>query len=245
MHGYIIAQINEIVCPPKSYMRYCRMSNSPDNNNCFELCKQDIVSERIKEQRLKKRISQEKLAGLVDVKRATVNSWETHKTTPSSQNLDKVARVLGCDVGYLRGEYDKETPEITDVFYKVGLSREAYENLKDDENIQSIIDELLSNDGFIRTISYLYMILQWAQAFSSGTTMEAVEQLKIHHNNWANIIDDSLNYLKIYILNALCTLSDKDNMRAVPELTRNRLLKDTFCLKNNKSVLEILNKNTR
>ncbi len=56
---------------------------------------------RIKERRIGAGMSQEKLAELLGVSRQAVTKWEAGRSAPSSDNLFRLAEVLGCPVSEL------------------------------------------------------------------------------------------------------------------------------------------------
>lgn len=59
------------------------------------------LGERIKEQRKRAGMSQEKLAEALSVSRQAVTKWEAGQSAPSSDNLFKLAEALGCPVSAL------------------------------------------------------------------------------------------------------------------------------------------------
>ena len=59
------------------------------------------LGERIKECRQNARLSQEKVAELVGVSRQAVTKWEVNQTAPSTENLFKLAEILGTTVDLL------------------------------------------------------------------------------------------------------------------------------------------------
>ncbi len=59
------------------------------------------LGERIKERRTGAGMSQEKLAELLGVSRQAVTKWEAGQSAPSSDNLFRLAEVLGCPVSEL------------------------------------------------------------------------------------------------------------------------------------------------
>lgn len=56
---------------------------------------------RIKECRLKAGLSQEKLAALLGISRQAVTKWESDQSAPSTDNLFRLAEVLGTTVDFL------------------------------------------------------------------------------------------------------------------------------------------------
>ena len=56
---------------------------------------------RIRECRLKAKLSQEKVADLVGVSRQAVTKWESDQSAPNTENLFKLAEILGTTVDFL------------------------------------------------------------------------------------------------------------------------------------------------
>ena len=59
------------------------------------------VGERIAKCRKERNLSQEYIAGLLDVSRQAVSKWETNGTEPDTRNLIALARIFGVSVEYL------------------------------------------------------------------------------------------------------------------------------------------------
>lgn len=59
------------------------------------------LSERIKENRIRCGLSQEKLAELMNVSRQAVTKWEQGKSAPSTENLFRLAEIFGTTVDLL------------------------------------------------------------------------------------------------------------------------------------------------
>ena len=62
-----------------------------------------IFSERLKELRLEKDLSQKEVADLVHVNRVTYTNWERGKREPSFENLIKLADLLEVSLDWLFG----------------------------------------------------------------------------------------------------------------------------------------------
>ncbi|MHB8040941.1 helix-turn-helix transcriptional regulator [Streptococcus oralis] len=62
-----------------------------------------IFSERLKEFRLEKDLSQKEVADLVHVNRVTYTNWERGKREPSFENLVKLADLLDVSLDWLFG----------------------------------------------------------------------------------------------------------------------------------------------
>lgn len=65
------------------------------------------VSERIKERRKAKGLTQSDLALMADISLDMVKSMETGRTKPSIDTLDKIADALECSSDYLLGRVDE------------------------------------------------------------------------------------------------------------------------------------------
>lgn len=66
-------------------------------------------SERLKEQRIKKRYSQKEISKLVGVESNTVWRWENDRAKPDTETVVKIAQALNTSAAYLLGETDNPT----------------------------------------------------------------------------------------------------------------------------------------
>lgn len=88
------------------------------------------LGERIKEQRKKSGLSQEKVAEFVGVSRQAVTKWETVQSAPSTENLFKLAEIFGTTVDMLLAsdEDEKNSPaEQIHFLYKMEEEKKAEE----------------------------------------------------------------------------------------------------------------------
>ena len=86
------------------------------------------LGERIKEERTKAKISQEKLAELVGVSRQAVTKWESGLSSPSTDNLFRIAEVLGTTVDILTKEEPQQLlteEQVYDIYKKVRAKKIA------------------------------------------------------------------------------------------------------------------------
>ena len=67
---------------------------------------------RIREQRQKAGLSQEKVAELVGVSRQAVAKWEADLSAPSTENLFRLAQVLGTSAEFLMGTAEKAESDV-------------------------------------------------------------------------------------------------------------------------------------
>lgn len=78
---------------------------------------------RIKECRLKAKLSQEKVAELVGVSRQAVTKWEADQSSPNTENLFRLAEIFGTTVDFL----------ITSENDNRSVAEQVYQMFKDDE----------------------------------------------------------------------------------------------------------------
>ena len=80
-----------------------------ETNCCIDLpifCKYngsrgDKMNNRIKQFRLKSKLTQQQLADLMDVTRQAVTRWESGTVEPSTENLISLAQIFDCSVDEL------------------------------------------------------------------------------------------------------------------------------------------------
>jgi len=99
----------------------------------------EIITSRIKEarksttsERTGKRLTQEGLAEKLGYERPTVQRWESNReleSLPGAVEIPKICDALKCDAGYLFGEYDEKTREVTDIKAATGLQAHSVEQL--------------------------------------------------------------------------------------------------------------------
>ena len=83
------------------------------------------LSDRIKNCRQSAGLSQEKMAELVGVSRQAVTKWETGQTSPSTENLFRLAEILGTTVDLLLTEEEKTGPTPAEqIYYLYKLEQE-------------------------------------------------------------------------------------------------------------------------
>ena len=92
----------------------------------------EIVSKKIKEERLKKNLSQKELGELLNVSNKQVSNYENEKfPMPHITVLGKLCEIFDCELGYLLGEedYENKTRLQTEILRATGLTQKSYDNL--------------------------------------------------------------------------------------------------------------------
>ena len=129
------------------------------------------IGKRIKDERNKKKLSQQELADAISamlntdpdckgIGQNTVSNWEKGITLPPLSKLIALSNIFGCDIGYLLCDYDEPTRNLADVVEQNGLSGEAVKSLvmrKTQKGIAGldILSSLLSDRKFWEAISNL------------------------------------------------------------------------------------------
>jgi len=113
------------------------------------------LGERIKNQRTRAGLSQERVAELVGVSRQSVTKWESGQSAPSTENLFRLAEIFGTTVDMLLDIPDEKNSKSTDqaqikeltsqiqYLYRIESARKAeaervrFENEKRTEELQN------------------------------------------------------------------------------------------------------------
>lgn len=82
------------------------------------------LGDRIKECRQTARLSQEKVAELIGVSRQAVTKWEANQSAPNTENLFKLAEVLGTTVDLLI-KSENDTASVAEQVYRMFKEDEA------------------------------------------------------------------------------------------------------------------------
>lgn len=116
---------------------------------------------RIKECRLKCRLSQEKVAELVGVSRQAVTKWESDLSAPNTENLFALAEIFGTTVDYLASSEESQVQSTAQQIYhlyKKDMERKALEKRK--LRLRNIKHTALIAAGFL--IVFFLGKLLWA-----------------------------------------------------------------------------------
>ena len=144
-------------------------------NDIFRYKKIDRVRQigkRIKDERRKKKLSQQKLADAISsimvdsdpdykgTEQNTVSNWEKGVSLPPLSKLIALSEIFDCDLGYLLCDYDEPKRDLADVVEQTGLSGEAVKSLvlrKTQKDIAGldILSSLLSDRKFWEAIANL------------------------------------------------------------------------------------------
>lgn len=118
------------------------------------------IGQRIESERKHIKLSAEKLAIQIGTTRQTLRDWERGKGVSIDINtIIRLANIFNCEVGYLLGEYNCKTRELTDIQKATGLSELSCKILntnKQNEKITVFLDMLISSVGDLYFIASAY-----------------------------------------------------------------------------------------
>ncbi|ACA83134.1 helix-turn-helix domain-containing protein [Leuconostoc citreum] len=115
-----------------------------------------VTSERMKQQRKIKKLTQTSLAELVNSSRSSIAQIETDKYTPSYAMLSLIANALDTTVDYLQGKTDNAFKTV----HSGSAIREGkkHVDLDDDELVMSFEGKELSEDYKKSILAFVKML---------------------------------------------------------------------------------------
>lgn len=72
----------------------------------------ELLSERLRNLRVGKKLSQKQVAALIGVDPSTISTYENATRLPSYSSLIKLAKVYGVTIDYLLGMEDKHSTDL-------------------------------------------------------------------------------------------------------------------------------------
>ena len=128
------------------------------------------LGERIKNQRSRAGLSQERVAELVGVSRQSVTKWESGQSAPSTENLFRLAEIFGTTVDMLLDIPDEKNSQSTDqaqikeltsqiqYLYRVESARKAEADRVRIEN-EKRVEELQNKSNKVWLVQILFVSL--------------------------------------------------------------------------------------
>lgn len=101
-----------------------------------------FFGKRLKEERIRKNLSQTQLGDLVGVTKVAICGYETGKRVPSVDTLLKLANELGITPNYLLG-FDVNVVSEKNESYKISISNEELTFLSTLRNDRSLYNQVL------------------------------------------------------------------------------------------------------
>ena len=112
-----------------------------------------MLGSRLKELRIKKNMSQQRLADLSDVDRTTISKYELKNVHPSYEVLDKICHALNIKPEYLTSpdndyiKYKQKPMELIDLLKEADYTIQDYPvSLKVKKRISRMVEILFYND---------------------------------------------------------------------------------------------------
>lgn len=127
------------------------------------------LGERIREQRRKKGLSQERLAEMTGVSRQAVTKWEAGQTAPSTENLFRLADIFDVSVDVLVGTTVKQKQaapaEQTDAAERTDMAEQLYRLYKKERKEKA---ESVRNRLWKRLKMALFILAGYAVIYLGG-----------------------------------------------------------------------------
>lgn len=116
-----------------------------------------MVSESLKKVRKEHKLTQQDIADVLGVDRSTYTFYETGKTSPSIQTLQKLSNIYNVSVGYLAG-YEENHPELKAKHVSPSMNAPDVDPialLAKDEQIMLMCYRVLMNDKKQEILKYI------------------------------------------------------------------------------------------
>ncbi|AFK85868.1 MULTISPECIES: helix-turn-helix domain-containing protein [Thermoanaerobacterium] len=100
-------------------------------------------SDRLKELRKEKNLTQEDLAKILEISRSTIAGYETERKEPDYETLKKIADFFNVSIDYLLGRIDIRSPldKITKAVLDDPELLEFWNTLKDREDLKHLFNQ--------------------------------------------------------------------------------------------------------
>lgn len=102
-------------------------------------------------------LTQEQLAGRLDVNLKTVRNWEQGLSVPEFETMITICDMLSCDLDYLAGRIDARTHDTKAISDLTGLSPAAAERLQafkaEPAEFVGALSHLIEQDAFMELIT--------------------------------------------------------------------------------------------
>lgn len=103
-----------------------------------------FLSKRIKEARLKQKLTQSELGRIINVSKVSICLWEKGTKIPSAKNLLQLSKVLNVDLEYLIGN-DNYVVSEEDTKYGLMMAKEEIKIIEELRNHKMLYNELINN----------------------------------------------------------------------------------------------------
>ena len=104
-----------------------------------------VISQRLKQLRREKNITQTELAMAVGVKRSCISNWESGTRKPPSVKVSQLCRYFGVSADYLCGRVESRNAVIAPPSFKIDITRL---NNEGQSQLLNYYNFLLTNEKF-------------------------------------------------------------------------------------------------
>ena len=150
---------------------------------------------RLKLQRSKKGLTQEKLAQKIGVTKSTISLYEVGDNVPDIKTLAALADFFGVSADYFLGKADCQAADNEEIHRVTGLSELAIERLKQfkDLGFHHALSALLAHDQFIASLSHMSNFLdsELAEGYHAIVPEADIQALKDDGKGKGMLVDRS------------------------------------------------------
>lgn len=186
-------------------------------------------NERIKECMKKKKITQDKLADMLDYEQPYISkicNTKSNKDIPNIELINKIATILSTTVPYLLGYIDNEAIDNAAITNEIGLGDKAIKNLKmivSKENIsllssfpefledeisinKAVLNDLIGSDSFLELFDLIKNVALFNKTDKTiDSEFKKLPTDKKEALDYYYMPDESLNDNEKYVLHHLST----------------------------------------
>lgn len=215
----------------------------------------EIIGNKIKEQRSKKKWSQDTLGKKLNMSGKQISNYEKAILTPPIDILFKPCEIFDCELGFLLGEDNYESGTILDtaIENKLRISKEAISSLchltgndrssilwgHESESFQKILNSLFCSDAFSALVYSMHDLdnaIQnskaiWDELYGKYGKEKMDQAFKYYNSTTDYLLDENAEKLEdIYyeILVAIESATDKDHDASFPIKVLRYEVRETF-----------------
>lgn len=215
----------------------------------------EIIGSKIKEQRTKKKWSQDTLGKKLNISGKQISNYEKAILTPPIDILFKLCEIFDCELGFLLGEetYEAGTMLDTAIENKLGISKDAISSLchltgndhssilwgHEAESFQKILNSFFCSDVFSALIYSMYDLdnaiqnkqAVWDELYKKYGNEKMEQAFKCYNSATDYLHDENAKKLEdidYEILAAIESALDKDRDASYPVKVLRYEVRETF-----------------
>ena len=154
-----------------------------------------LFAQRLKELRLKRKVSQEKISKVLGLGICTYGTYENDKYIPDAVTVRNMAKFFGVSADYLLGLSDEaessyaQKPLLSDFIEKYG---EDLWNILYDVKTEFVFKNMIYDKEFVRLLYYMDVYLTYSAKFSKEET-KRLREAEIYNDAYKIDVSQKLN----------------------------------------------------